>query len=63
MGEMASFTANSPADILSETRQIFHDGSNKMLRAVHDEWITWLEWITTCKGEYNHIQSKKSSTL
>jgi hypothetical protein len=36
-GEMAGFTANSPADILSEIRRIFHEIPKESLVAVHDE--------------------------
>jgi hypothetical protein len=42
-GEVADFTANSPADILSEIRQIFQEVSNETIVAVYDEWITRLE--------------------
>jgi hypothetical protein len=54
-GEIAGFTANSPADILSEIRRIFQEIPNETLMAVRDEWITGLEWITEHKGEYYHI--------
>jgi hypothetical protein len=52
---MAGFTANSPADILSEIRRIFQEIPKETLIAVYDEWITRLEWITEHKGEYYHI--------
>jgi hypothetical protein len=54
-GEMAGFTADSPADILSDIRRIFQEISKETLVAVYDKWITWLEWITEHKGEYYHI--------
>jgi hypothetical protein len=60
---MAGFTANSPADILSEIHRIFQEISNKPLMTAHDEWITRLEWIRERKGEYYHTESKKSSRL
>jgi hypothetical protein len=44
--EMASFTANSPADILSEIRRIFQEVSRETLVTVYDDWITEPEWIT-----------------
>jgi hypothetical protein len=62
-GEMAGFTVNSSADILSEIRQIFQEILERTLVAVYDEWITRYEWITKHKGEYYHMDSKKSSTL
>jgi hypothetical protein len=37
-GEVASFTANSPADILSEIHRIFQEISKATLVAVYDEW-------------------------
>jgi hypothetical protein len=49
---MVGFTANSPADILSEIRRIFQEMSKETLVAVYDEWITRLEWIAEHKGEY-----------
>jgi hypothetical protein len=45
-GEMAGFTANSPTDIISETRRIFQEISKESLVVVYDEWITRFEWIT-----------------
>jgi histone-lysine N-methyltransferase SETMAR len=54
-GEMADFTANSPADILSEIRRIFQEIPKETLVAMYDEWITRPEWITQHKGEYYHI--------
>jgi hypothetical protein len=42
-GEMAGFTANSPADILSEIGRIFCEISKETLAAVYHEWITLLE--------------------
>jgi hypothetical protein len=42
-GVRADFTANSPADILSEIHRIFQEISKKTPVAVYDEWITWLE--------------------
>jgi hypothetical protein len=54
-GEMAGFSANSRADILSEIRRIFQEMTKETLVAVYDEWITQLEWITEHKGEYYHI--------
>jgi hypothetical protein len=45
-GEMADFTVNSPADILSEICWIFQENSKEILVAVYDEWIRRLEWIT-----------------
>jgi hypothetical protein len=62
-GEMVSFTANSPADSLSEIRRIFPEISKETLVTVYDEWITRLDWITNHKGDYCHAESKKSSTL
>jgi hypothetical protein len=53
-GEMVGFTANSPADILSEIRRIFQEISKETVVAVHEEWITSLEWTTEHKGEYYH---------
>jgi hypothetical protein len=61
--EMAGFTANSPADILSEIRWIFQEIPKETLVAVYDEWMTWLEWMTEHKREYYYIAQKKSSTL
>jgi hypothetical protein len=40
---MASFTANSLAQILSEIRRIFHEIPKETLVAVYDKSITWLE--------------------
>jgi hypothetical protein len=42
-GEMADFTVDSPADILSEIRRIFQEISKETLVAVYDEWVTRLE--------------------
>jgi hypothetical protein len=56
MGEMAGFTANSPADILSEIRRIFQEISKETLVAGYDEWIIRLEWITEHTGEYYHTE-------
>jgi hypothetical protein len=56
-GEMPGFTANSPADILSEIHQIFQEISKKTFVAVHDEWIT--EHKKACY----HLGEKKSGTL
>jgi hypothetical protein len=53
---MAGFRANSPADILFGIRRIFQEISKETLVAVHDEWITWLEWTTEHKGEYHHAE-------
>jgi hypothetical protein len=50
-----SFTANSPADILSEIRRIFQEISKETLMAAYDEWIT------EHKGEDYRKESKKSS--
>jgi hypothetical protein len=36
-GEMAGFTANSPADILSQIRRIFQEISQATFVAVHDQ--------------------------
>jgi hypothetical protein len=55
-GEMADFTVNRPADILSEIRRIFQEISKKTLVAVYDECITPLEWITKHKVEYYHTE-------
>jgi hypothetical protein len=55
-GEMAGFTANSLAGILSEIRPIFQEISRETLMAVHDEWITWLECRTKHKGEHYQIE-------
>jgi hypothetical protein len=55
-GEMAGFTADSPADVLSEIRQIFEEISKGSLTAVYDKWIARLEWITERKGEYYHTE-------
>jgi hypothetical protein len=49
-GEMAGFTANSGADILSEIRRIFQKISKETLVTVYDEWITRPEWIKEHKG-------------
>jgi predicted DNA-binding ArsR family transcriptional regulator len=57
---MAGFTANSPADILSEMRRVFQEISKEILLAVYDEWITRPEWVTEHKGEYYHRESRKS---
>jgi hypothetical protein len=54
-GEMAGFTANSLADILSQIRRISQEIPKETFMAVYDECITWLEWITEHKGEYYHI--------
>jgi hypothetical protein len=61
--EMIGFTANSPADIPSEIHQIFQEISKETILAVYDEWITLLEWITEHKGDYDHMESNKSSAL
>jgi hypothetical protein len=37
--EMVGFTANSPADILSDVRWIFQEISTETLVALYDEWI------------------------
>jgi hypothetical protein len=50
-GEMAGFTANSLANILSEIRWIFQEISIESLVAVDDERTTRLKWITDHKGE------------
>jgi hypothetical protein len=55
-GEMAGFTASSPADILSKIRRIFQEISKETLMAVYDEWITRLERIPERKGEYGHTE-------
>jgi hypothetical protein len=52
----ASFTENSPTNILSEIRWIFQEISKKTFMVVYDEWITRLEWITEHKGEYYHTE-------
>jgi hypothetical protein len=62
-GEMAGFSANSPAGILSEIRWIFQETSKETLMAVYDEWITRFEWITKHKREYYHTEGKESSML
>jgi hypothetical protein len=54
-GEMAGFTANSPANILSETRRVFQEISKKTRVAVYDEWIP------KHKGKYYYRESKKSN--
>jgi hypothetical protein len=41
--EVAGFTANSPADLLSEIRRIFQEVSKKAVVAVYDKWVTQLE--------------------
>jgi hypothetical protein len=51
-GVIADFTANSPAEILSEIHRIFQEISKETLVAVYDEWITWLEWTIEHKGEH-----------
>jgi hypothetical protein len=53
---MASFTAISPADFLSEIRRIFQEVSKETLLGLHDEWITRLEWMTEYKGDYSHTE-------
>jgi hypothetical protein len=55
-GEMAGFTVNSLAEVLSETRRTFQEISKETLVTVYDEWITRLEWITEHKGEYYHTE-------
>jgi hypothetical protein len=52
----AKSTANSPAGILSEIRQIFQEISKDTLVAVHDEWIIRIELIAEHKGEYYHMK-------
>jgi hypothetical protein len=44
--EMAGFTVNSSADILSEIHRIFQEISKQTLVAVYEEWITQLKRIT-----------------
>jgi hypothetical protein len=61
--EMAVFTANSAAEILSEIRRIFQETSKEALIALYDEWITRLEWITEHKGECYHVKQKICSTI
>jgi hypothetical protein len=55
-GEMVSFTANSPTDILSAIGRIFQEISKETLVIVYDEWITRLEWMTEHKGECYHTE-------
>jgi hypothetical protein len=61
--KMVGFIANSPADLLSEICRIFPEISKETLVAVHDEWITRLEWTTEHKEECYHTEEKKSSPL
>jgi hypothetical protein len=63
MTEIAGFTANLCADILSEISPIFQEISAKTLVVVYDEWITRLEWTTERIGEYCHTEYKKSNAL
>jgi hypothetical protein len=42
-GEMAGFTANSPANILSEIRRFFQEISKETFVALYDEWTTRLD--------------------
>jgi hypothetical protein len=51
-GEMASVTANSPADIFSESHRIFQEVTKETFMTLDDEWITRLEWRTEHKGDY-----------
>jgi hypothetical protein len=53
---MTGFTANSPADILSEIRQIFPEISKETLVSVYDKWIIRIEWITEHKRQYYHTE-------
>jgi hypothetical protein len=55
-GQMAGFTANSPAHILSEIRRIYQEISKETLVAVYDELITRLGWMSEHKGEYYHTE-------
>jgi hypothetical protein len=54
--EMAGFTANSPAYLLSEIRGIFQEISKETLVAVYDKWITRIGWTTEHKDEYYHLE-------
>jgi hypothetical protein len=48
-GEMAGFTANSSAGILSEIRRIFQEIPKDTFVTVYDEWTTRFDWITEQK--------------
>jgi hypothetical protein len=61
--EMAGFTANSAAGILSEIGRVFQEMSEETLMALYGEWITRLKWITDHKGECYHAEENKCSTL
>jgi hypothetical protein len=55
-GEIAGFTASSPAGILSEIHRIFQEISKETLMAVYHEWIVWLEWISEHKRDYYYME-------